>query len=191
MRTHLKTFVWLAALVVASAAAAGAQEKEKSDLVPLRLQVVISRWQGEKKISSMPYTLSLNSPMASPNGPPRQGRANMRMGAKIPVVMMSAPPAPGPDGKAMQVGPVQYQDVGTNIDCSTTQYEGGRFGVDLIIDDTSVYEDQAKREHPTFRSFRASDSMILKDGQTAQFTAATDKVTGEVTKVDVTLTVVK
>jgi hypothetical protein len=33
--------------------------------------------------------------------------------------------------------------------------------------------------------------MILKDGQSAQFTAATDKINGEVTRVDVTLNVVK
>jgi hypothetical protein len=32
---------------------------------------------------------------------------------------------------------------------------------------------------------------MLKDGQTAQFTTATDKVSGDVIKVDVTLTVVK
>ena len=33
--------------------------------------------------------------------------------------------------------------------------------------------------------------MMLKDGQTAQFTTVTDKVSGEIVKVDVTLTVVK
>ena len=32
---------------------------------------------------------------------------------------------------------------------------------------------------PSFRSFRASDAMVLKDGATAQFTTATDKVSGE------------
>jgi hypothetical protein len=32
---------------------------------------------------------------------------------------------------------------------------------------------------------------VLKDGQTAQFTTAVDKITGIVTKVDVTLTIVK
>jgi hypothetical protein len=45
--------------------------------------------------------------------------------------------------------------------------------------------------NPSFRSFRASDSLVLKDGQTAQFTTAVDKVSGEIVKVDVTLTVVK
>jgi RNA polymerase sigma factor (sigma-70 family) len=34
-------------------------------------------------------------------------------------------------------------------------------------------------------------SLILRDGQTSEFTAATDKITGEVTKIDVTLTVIK
>jgi hypothetical protein len=33
--------------------------------------------------------------------------------------------------------------------------------------------------------------MILKDGQTGQFTSATDKLTGETVKIDVTLTVVR
>jgi hypothetical protein len=33
--------------------------------------------------------------------------------------------------------------------------------------------------------------VILKDGQTSQLTVATDKVNGEVTKVDVTLNVLK
>jgi hypothetical protein len=33
--------------------------------------------------------------------------------------------------------------------------------------------------------------MVLKNGDTGQFTTATDKVTGETVKVDVTLTVLK
>ena len=34
-------------------------------------------------------------------------------------------------------------------------------------------------------------SAMLKDGQSTQFSAATDKVSGEVVTIDVTLTVVK
>jgi hypothetical protein len=114
------------------------------------------------------------------------------MGTKVPIVMMSAPPVPGPDGKNVQAGPIQYQDVGTNIDCFVRPYENGRFGLDISIEESSLYEDPDKRdERPSIRSFRASDSMMLKDGQSGEFTAATDKLTGEVTKVDVTLTVVK
>ena len=89
----------------------------------------------------------------------------------------------------------QYQDVGTNIDCATSPLDDGRFRMELVVEDSSLYpEDQARSvaaERPSFRSFRASNSLVLKDGQTTQFTTAIDKVTGVVTKVDVTLTVVK
>jgi hypothetical protein len=194
VRTHLRTSVCVAALI-ASVAAVNAQENDRFAPVALKLQIVISRWQGEKKISNMPYAVSVNAPPPSQAADPRiQGHANLRMASKIPVMMISAaPPAAGADGKPIpQVGPIQYQDVGTNIDCSAKAYEGGRFGVDVTIEDSSMApEPEKKTDRPAFRSFKATDSMMLRDGQSAQFIAATDKLTGEVTKVDVTLTVVK
>jgi hypothetical protein len=42
-----------------------------------------------------------------------------------------------------------------------------------------------------FRSFTMTNSMLMRDGQTVQFATATDKVTGETIRVDVTLSVVK
>jgi hypothetical protein len=155
--------------------------------IPLKLTVVVSRYQGEKKISSLPYTLSVTA----------GHNANLRMGAKVPVMMITA--AKLPEGVA-QVGPIQYQDVGTNIDCSVSpMQDDGRYQVVITLDDSSVYGDAPGGAtanapppgNPSFRSFRASDSMMLRDGQTAQFTTATDKVSGEIVKVDVTLTVVK
>jgi hypothetical protein len=152
--------------------------------VPLKVTVVISRSQGEKKISSMPYTLSVTS-----------NHANLRLGTKIPVMVVSA--APGPDGKpGSQTGAFQYQDVGTNIDCDVKTLDEGRFMINLVVDDSSVYADEqappgGTRGNPSFRSFRASNSLVLRDGQTGQLTSATDKLTGETVKVDVTLMVVK
>ena len=116
------------------------------------------------------------------------------MGAKVPVVMMAAPVV---DGKTMPAaGPIQYQDVGTNIDCTVVALDEGRFRGEITVDDSSSSADERPAAappaaSPSFRSFRASDSTVLKDGQTAQFTTATDKVSGEIVKVDVTLTVVK
>lgn len=156
--------------------------------VPLKVQIVISRYQGEKKISSMPYTLSVN---AGANG---TNRASIRMGAQVPVMMMAAPVV---DGQKMPAGgPIQYKDIGTNIDCDAQAIEDGRFRIQVNVDDSSVYPDDQKRDpatsgSPSFRSFRATDSMMLRDGATSQFTAAVDKVSGETVKIDVTLTVVK
>jgi len=183
MRARARMLVLVAASTIALGATAIAQEQP---LVPIKLQVVISRLQGEKKLSSMPYTLSVNATTTD-----RGGVATLRTGAKIPVTMFTTPMVGGE--KVPASGPIQYQDVGTNIDSFTRILDGGRFQVNIIVDDTSVYADESgrKTEQPSFRSFKASSSMILRDGQTAQFTAATDKVTGEQTRVEVTLTVVK
>jgi hypothetical protein len=176
---------------LAVSTAARGQDKPAVVSVPLKVQVVIGRYQGDKKISSMPYTLSLNS-----NKPGAFG-ASLRMGARIPVMMITTAKET-PDGKPLpQVGPFNYQDVGTNIDCQATALDDGRFLIQLTVDDSSVYPDEKAAPgggvsgNPSFRSFKAVDSMVLKDGQSAQFTTGTDKVTGEMVRVEVTLTVVK
>jgi hypothetical protein len=155
-------------------------------VTPLKVSVVVSRFQGEKKLSSLPYTLSVNA----------GSRGTLRMGAKVPVMMITAK---SPVEGVPMVGPIQYQDVGTSIDCSvSTAQEDGRFKLEITIEDSSVYGDapattdnKPAAGNPSFRSFKASDSMVLRDGQTSQFTTATDKVSGEIVKVDVTLNVVK
>jgi hypothetical protein len=167
--------------------AARAQDKPSQPATPLKFQVVIARYQGDKKISSLPYTLSVNATAAGSS-------ASLRIGARIPVATALGPIAPGTEGK--QLSTLNYQDVGTNIDCFAATLDDGRFRVQVTVDDSSVYpNDEGKpggpSGHPSFRSFRASNSLVLKDGQTAQFTAATDKLTGEIVRIDVTLTVVK
>jgi hypothetical protein len=193
------TFTLIFACAVASTAIAQPQDKPSpapavkpavAPSVPVRIQVVISRFQGDKKISSLPYVLTVNSTDASD----RPGHATMRMGTKVPIPATTF--APGPPGGAANNSLVSYsyQDVGTNIDCFVHPMDDGRFRVDLTIDDSSVYPEEkesAPIKAPSIRSFRAGDSMILKDGGTGQFTTASDKVSGEIVKVDVTLTVVK
>jgi Bacterial type II and III secretion system protein len=174
-------------VVLALGTVAGAQEPAKALAVtPVRVQVVVSKYQGEKKTSSLPYTMSINV------GPALQTvyRASVRIGAQVPIMTTA---------KAGDPPSVQYRDVGTQIDCNANLLDDGRFKLEISIDDSSVYSDtgtpQSVAAHlsdrPAFRSFRSSDSVLLKDGQTVQYTAATDKVSGETVKVDVTLTVVK
>ena len=194
MTKHLPMIALVFAFALASSVIVRSQEKPApaapkpaaAAVTPVRISVVVSRFQGEKKLSSLPYTLSVNA----------GSRGTLRMGAKVPVNMMMTANMPKdfPQG-----GPVQYQDVGTSIDCSVSAaQDDGRFRVEITIDDSSVYGDAPNPTdnkpppgNPSFRSFRASDSMVLRDGQTSQFTTATDKVSGEIVKVDVTLNVVK
>jgi hypothetical protein len=191
---HLQTIALVFAFALASSVIVRTQDKPATpapkpapaNVTPLKVSVVVARFQGEKKLSSLPYTLSVNA----------GSRATLRMGAKVPVMMITAK---SPVEGVPMVGPIQYQDVGTSIDCSvSTAQDDGRFKLEITIDDSSVYGDtptttdnKPAAGNPSFRSFRASDSMVLRDGQTSQFTTATDKVSGEIVKVDVTLNVVK
>lgn len=147
--------------------------------VPLKLQIVVSKYQEEKKVSSLPYTLSLGS----------NGRSvSLRMGGEVPIVTSRSTQGPMT---------INYRNVGTSIDCAASQLDGGRFSISLTLEDSSVYPDDQQTssaksgDQPSFSTFRASETMILRDGQTAQYTTAADKVTSLVTKVDVTLTVLK
>ena len=217
MTKHLQTLVFVIVFALAfgspgrtqepSAAppaktASSVQPEQPRALTPLKLQIVIARYQGEKKISSLPYTLSVNANDGRMvNGQWVPYGMNLRMGAKVPVPVVAPPgdrkQAEGPTSYAAAFG-YNYQDVGTNIDCSVTTIDGGRFRVELRIEDSSVYADgQAAQgaprlnDIPTFRTFRVNNPLILRDGQSSQFTVATDKISGEVVKIDVTLTVVK
>ena len=102
------------------------------------------------------------------------------MGSQIPIAL------PGNQGPSFE-----YKNVGTNIDCSATSTDDGRFQVYVSIEDTSVMERRPSDSAPTLRTFLTRNSVVLKDGQSSQYTAAADKTTGEVVKVDVTLNVEK
>jgi hypothetical protein len=163
-----------------------AQEKTTAGLVPLKIQLVISRTAGEKKISSLPYTLWVTAN--------QRGETNLRMGVQVPVPQRVVPK----EGTAVES--YSYRDVGTNIDCSAATVSDGWFTVTITLNDSAIQFDskEAGRQGPagvaglpSFRNFTSRFSILLKDGQTAQYTSATDPVSGEVLKVDVTLNVLK
>jgi hypothetical protein len=118
------------------------------------------------------------------------------MGGAVPMPTMAPPTTP--DGKPLPTGvlagPVQYMDVGTNIDSNARPLPDGRFEVFVSIEDKSVAtagQVAPMSTMPFVRTFQTSNYLVLRDGQTRQYTAAADRVTGEVIKVDVTLRVVK
>ena len=209
----MRTIAPLLGIVVVTATTAEAQgpSTPKPQSVPLRMQVVISRYQGDKRISATPFTFIVNAvdPVAVPGRDPAQ----IRMGVEVPIGRGLPLPAPPPDGRpnaapgpAPTVQPgaaamMQYRPFGTNIDCMAQPLDNGRFKVILTIDESAPYSDEDKAKfpsesraagmNPVFRSFRLSNVLLLKDGQTEQMSSATDKFSGEVVKVDVTLSVIK
>jgi hypothetical protein len=164
------------------------------EVIPVDVEVVISRYQGDKKVSSLPYALTVNA-----KDTPEQFRplTQLRMGGRVPLPSMA--PATGPDGKSLfgfsGGGPVQYEDVGTSIDARARPMGDSRFELTVMVEDSGVAMPQGSAPGgttlPVIRTFRSSNNLVLRDGQTRQFTAASDRITGEVVRVDVTLKVVK
>lgn len=154
---------------------------------PLKVTVVLSRATGEKKTASLPFVLAVTA-----NG----ARTTLRMGAEVPVMQTVFAPV---EGNAAQHKSYSYRPVGTTIDCSaqTLPSSPGVYELVLKVEDSSIgVSDKAgvtkaiAGDVPAFRNFTTSFSTVLRDGQSMQYLSATDPVTGEVTRIDVTLNVV-
>jgi type II secretory pathway component GspD/PulD (secretin) len=155
----------------------------------LKVSLVFSRYQGDKKISSVPHVLWVT---ANDSNRP----TSLRLGTQIPVPTTMI----GKEGEKSQS--YSYRDVGTNIDvtANTSPIEGA-FKLAITITDSSVYyPDQsepaarstvASTGAPAFRNFNSTFSLLIRDGQTVQSTAVTDPVSGQVIRLDATVNVQK
>jgi hypothetical protein len=169
---------------------AAAQQKpaqEANHVVPLKVNIVLSEYDGTKKISSLPYTIEANAVAVNWGRGPQW--THLRLGVRVPVQTGA--------GLGSQV---QYIDVGTNIDCSARALGDGSYQLDVTTERSSVSLQSAGKEmqdvhvsnlQPIIRTFRVSNSIILRDGQTDESTVATDPVSGHVMRISVTLHVVK
>jgi hypothetical protein len=157
--------------------------------IPLRVQLVVARYRADKKVSSLPYTLSV---VANDND-----KTTMRMGVDVPIPNTVFSPTTEGGKTSSPITSYNYRSIGTNIDCSARTLEDGVFKLDLAVEDSSVFvadKDPGGMPAvaaPSVRRFTSTFNVLLRDGQTVQHTAATDPVSGEVLRVDVTLNVVK
>ncbi|HYL63927.1 MAG TPA: hypothetical protein VE077_15015 [Candidatus Methylomirabilis sp.] len=192
-------FVMLLAVLTLGASVLRSQDKAKpsegsktadwsaQQVTPLRVQVVFTEYDGEKKISSLPYTLLVN---ADDKGP----QAAVRMGLRVPVVT---------GGSANANRQFQYMDVGTSLDGRADRTEDGRFNLRLNVEKSSLYTPATTEKpdtvagseilpgQPILQQFRSQVNLLIRDGQTMQATVASDPVTGHVLKVEVTVNVIK
>jgi hypothetical protein len=159
----------------------------------LRVQLVISRYQGDKKLSSLPYTF-----VATTGG----ARVRMRMGVDTPVPFTST--ASTSDAAKPSVS-IQYRTVGTNIDCGAVARGDGIYQLNLGVENSSALPfekgpssgghppvvDANPMGSPLFRRFDINLEPWLRDGQSLQTIASTDPVTGEIVKIDVTVNVIR
>jgi hypothetical protein len=171
---------------------ARAQDQPKPDdhavsATPLKVQIVFTEFEGDKKVKSLPYTMVFTA------GTHRDAEtAKLRVGSRIPVLA-------GKDGE------FQYVDIGTNLDCRAEHLEGGRYGLKLSLERSWVQSEvHLGAEHtagtsggskdysqPVIGGYRTDSYLIARDGQTVETTVATDPLNGKQLKIELTLTAPK
>jgi hypothetical protein len=150
--------------------------------IPVKVQLLLTEFDGNEKVSSLPYTLNMLATM-----PHNTHGAHLRFGVKVPI-------STGP-------GSFTYNNVGTNIDGNAVIRPDGAYRLDLTVERSIVTMPNNGTDwkpgqsypstEPLIRSFTDDFTVVMRDGQTIQGTSAVDPVTGHVLKVDVTLTVLK
>jgi len=160
----------------------------------LKLQIVLSEYDGEKKVTSLAYSI----PVSIENGKTGGRFSSIRTGVRVPVMTED------PQGKAT----IQNFDVGTNIDARADRGDDGRYLVTLKVERTSLYDgtrdhsgkiygkewgikDTPPGNEPLVLQYKGEVGVFVREGQPTEATAATDPFTGHVLKVEVTLSVMK
>jgi hypothetical protein len=186
MRSILAAFCAAALTVVMLPAAASAQRMSASGKVTpdpgitLKVTVNISRWEGDKKVGNSPFVLLVV--------PSWGERAENYLDGDSTSIQIGGeyPTPPGPNGT------VTYKSLGTNIRASAKPADEGRYNLFVSVQDTHLDKPQGSNQVlPNFQSFRSDNRLTMRDGQTIQYTVATDAISGQVIKLDVTMNVLK
>jgi hypothetical protein len=166
-----------------------AQEKPKAEervkvSTPVKVQIVFTEYDGDKKISSMPYAFTvITDEKVGGNY-----STSLRTGMRVPIQT---------EGKEQKT---TYMDIGSNIDCGIRSEDDGRFHLYLIFDRSALYPNKSQEGErlvaepnglPLVRQFRTSENLILKDGQTSENLVSTDPLNGRTLRVSVTINVQK
>jgi len=166
-----------------------AQEKPKAEEhvkvpTPIKVQIVFTELDGDKRVSSMPYSFTVVSDE-------RMGgkySTSIRTGIRVPIET---------DGKEQKT---TYLDIGSNIDCGIETENDSRFHVYLTFERSALYPNKSGEGeklvtnpggNPLVRTFRGSENLILKDGQTSEILVSTDPLNGHTVHVSVTINVQK
>jgi RNA polymerase sigma factor (sigma-70 family) len=160
--------------------AASASFPAAEQITPLKIQVLLTEFDGGKKVKSLPYVSYVNA-ISNSN---RHEFTKIRLGTKVPVY-------------AGKEAGMQYIDVGTNIDCSASQSETGTYRLRVVVErswvdgSSDLSGTAGQLPEPIIRQFKNEMELTLRDGQTSEPTVATDSMTGKVMKIEVSLSVLK
>jgi hypothetical protein len=174
---------WVSAQEKSKSSEDAATETHQTETTPLKVSIIFTEFEGDKKVKSLPYTTIVIADGKNP-------KSVVKMGSRVPVYA----------GKDI----MQYLDVGSNIDCQASRTKDNKFDLRLSLDRSWVEgsvaiptdagaasQTSGQFPEPIVRQFRSELSLTLRDGQTIESSFATDPLSGKVFRVEVSLNVVK
>jgi hypothetical protein len=163
---------------------AAQQAPAKTEAPVLKVDVLLTRQLGNKKISSIPHSLLLT---------PGTGAARLRTGVELP-----GEPLTTTSKEGVTTTRRDSRFVGTSIDCSFLGSPSGvepgqRYRLLLSVADSGFLPEAQSKTMGAMglRTFSSSTPLAIRDGQTLVFTVGTDPITGETLRAEVTISVVK
>ncbi|HEY2548652.1 MAG TPA: hypothetical protein VGI46_21435 [Candidatus Acidoferrum sp.] len=175
-----------------------AQDKPKADdrakaevqTTPIKVQIVFTELDGDKKVKTLPYSMYINAPDANEIKP---GWVKFRIGSRLPIYV----------GK----NEMQYVDVGTNVDARSAYTGDGHVLLQMTLErswvegevsfpmtkgDCSQLDSSAGHfQEPIIRGYKSELDLKLREGQPVESTVMTDPISGKLEKVEISFTVLK
>lgn len=203
MRLQMRQTLWAMAVIVGVVMAAGtsyaqtppppsppagaAQAKPEPVVIPLKVTVVITRFKSDKAqtvVSRMPFELWVNTGSSS----------TVNFGSEVPVPTTTFASQEG--AKSTPVTSFNYRSIGTQLTVEARDRADGRFSIAVSINDAQImqaptFDPAVGGPRAAFQTIRAQATTIVRDGQTVQHSLSSDRVSGDLTRVDVTVNVVK
>jgi hypothetical protein len=188
-------------LLVSAAAGRAQNNPEQKAPTPLKITIVMNEFDGQKKIASLPYAFFVTADAAK--GVP-DDTTRIRAGMQIPI--RYGPRQYESHGVAVQEGEIQYETIGTNVDCSARSAEDNRFLLNLSLSRKYLYDGNAGKPTtgttgapppssssavPILEAFSSSYQVYVRQGETLEATSTTDPFTGHVLQILVTASAVK
>jgi hypothetical protein len=187
----LVPIVAFAALFGVAGVTVRGQEKPKPDIQTedparvfstVKVQFVLTEFDGEKKIAALPYSFLMNTEKEKGLASPHYSNF-VRIGVRLAT-------------SADKDGKTQFLDVGSNIDCALTSDDAGRYLMRFSFERAALappargdYKGDPALNYAGFMlpTFRSSGLVPLKEGQATEVMAAADPLNGHVYKLTVTV----
>jgi hypothetical protein len=179
MTKTIGIYMWAALLAAAPGARAQdappkPPEESKAPGKRLLVRFQETRLRGESTTATRPYTVALHADA---------GSAHVFVGLQVPITVFEKD---GPSNLVKSAGVDAQVSVATLLD--------GRYRLDAKFEEDSLLATGAGTEattaggNPILRAVKGQSTVTLREGETVPFASAVDPVTGDVVRVDLTVT---